>query len=138
MNSSSAQMGVTPATPAASANPIAAALARLARGAPTDLSALLHDVERHVLIDGTNVVAHCHCLTLDGNGRPRVESLVEAVAEHVLDYAIPRSEYRAAREEADRGGSSTKVVRLHTKAKKLFTDLVQSGEGRDGRSGGRC
>jgi hypothetical protein len=54
---------------------------------------------------------------------------VEAVAEHVLDYAIPRSEYRAARDEADRTGSSQKVVRLHTKARKLFTDLMQSGEG---------
>jgi hypothetical protein len=87
MSSSSAQMGVM----SASLKPIAAALARLARGAPTDLSALLHDVERHVVLEGTNVVAHCHCLTLDGNGRPRIESLVEAVAEHVLDYAIPRT-----------------------------------------------
>lgn len=94
-----------------------------------DLGALLHDVERHVVVDGTNITTHCHCLTLDGNGRPRIEDLVEAVAEHVLDYAIPRSEYRAAREEADRTGSSQKVVRLHTKARKLFTDLIQSGEG---------
>jgi hypothetical protein len=109
--------------------PLARALARLARGAPTDLSALLHDVERHVVVNGTNIIAHCHCLTLDGNGRPRIEDLVEAVAEHVLDYAIPRSEYRAAREEADRTGSSQKIVKLHTRARKLFTDLLQSGEG---------
>lgn len=108
---------------------LAAALARLARGTPTDLSALLHDVERHVVVDGTNITAHCHCLTLDGNGRPRIKDLVEAVAEHVLDYAIPRSEYRAAREEADLSGSSQKVVRLHTRARTLFTDLMKSGEG---------
>ncbi len=105
------------------------ALKRLARGTPTDLGALLYDVESHAVVAGTKVTAHCHCLQLDGNGRPRIETLVEAVAEHVLDYAIPRSEYRAAREEADRTGSSQKVVRLHTKARKLFTDLVQSGEG---------
>jgi len=109
--------------------PLAAALARLARGTPTDLAALLHDVERHVVVDGTNITAHCHCLTLDGNGRPRIEDLVATVAEHVLDYAIPRSEYRAAREEADRTGSSQKLVRLNTKAQKLFTDLLHSGEG---------
>jgi hypothetical protein len=82
-----------------------------------------------VTVDGTNITTHCHCLTLDGSGRPRIEDLVDAVAEHVLDYAIPRSEYRAAREEADRTGSSQKVVRLHTKAQNLFTDLIQSGEG---------
>jgi len=117
------------ATTTTTTEPLAAALARLARGAPTDLSALLHDVERHVVVDGTNITAHCHCLTLDGNGRPRIEDLVDAVAEHVLDYAIPRSEYHAAREEAARTGSSQKVVRLHTKARKLFTDLIQSGEG---------
>lgn len=109
--------------------PLAAALGRLARGTPTDLAALLHDVERHVVVDGTNITSHCHCLTLDGNGRPRVDDLVDAVAEHILDYAIPRNEYRAANEEATRTGSSQKVVRLHTKARKLFTDLVQSGEG---------
>jgi hypothetical protein len=104
-------------------------LKRLARGVSADLSALLYDIERHVLVQGTNVTIHCHCLQLDGNGRPRIQALVEAVAEHVLDYAIPRSEYRAAREEADKTGSSQKVVRLHTKARKLFTDLLQSGEG---------
>lgn len=111
------------------AEPLEEALKRLARGAPTDLAALLYDVERHVVVDGTSVTAHCHCLQLDGNGRPRIEALVEAVAEHVLDYAIPRTEYRAALEEAVRTGSSQKVVRLHTKARNLFTDLVKSGEG---------
>lgn len=109
--------------------PLADALARLARGAATDFSALLYDVERHVLVAGTNVTAHCHCLTLDGNGRPRIDGLVDAVAEHVLDYAIPRSEYRTACEESGRTGSSQQVVRLHTQARKLFTDLLQSGEG---------
>lgn len=109
--------------------PLAAVLDRLARGTPTDLCALLHDVERHVVVDGTKVTAHCHCVTLDGNGRPRIADLVEAVAEHVLDYAIPRSEYRAATEDAVRTGSSQKVVRLHTRARKLFTDLIKSGEG---------
>ncbi len=104
-------------------------LERLGRGAPSDLSALLHDVECHAVVDGTNITAHCHCLALDGNGRPRIEALVEAVAEHVLDYAIPRSEYRAVREEADRTGSSQKIVRLNTKARKLFTDQNPSGEG---------
>jgi hypothetical protein len=109
-------------------DPLAVALERLARGTPMDLGALLNDVERHAVIDGTSITAHCHCLTLDGNGRPRIEDLVEAVAEHVLDYAIPRSEYRTAHDEALRTGSSQKLVRLHIKARSLFTDLVQSGE----------
>jgi hypothetical protein len=111
------------------AEPLSQALQRLARGTERDIASLLHDVERHVVVDGTRITAHCHCLALDGNGRPRIADLVEVVAEHVLDYAIPRSEYRAAEEEKSRTGSSHKIVRLHNKARKLFTDLAQSGEG---------
>jgi hypothetical protein len=108
---------------------LAEALNRLARGSESDFSSLLHNVERHVIVDGTSIIAHCHCLTLDGNGRPRIEGLVECIAEHVLDYAIPRSEYRAAEDEKLRTGSTQKIVRLHTKARNLFTDLAKSGEG---------
>lgn len=105
------------------------ALRRLARGAPTDLIGLLHDVESHVRIDGTFVTAHCHCLKLDGNGRPRIEDLVKVIAEHVLDYAIPRSQIREAEEELQRNRSTQKIVRLADEARSLFTDLEQSGEG---------
>jgi len=109
--------------------PLVDALKHLARGTETDLSALLHDVERHIVIDGTNITTHCHCLTLDGNGRPRIADLVRVVAEHVLDYAIPRSEIQDAWSEIQKTGSSQKLVRLTTKARGLFTDLMQSGEG---------
>lgn len=105
------------------------ALKRLARGTPTDLNGLLHDVESHVTVDGTLVTAHCHCLKLDGNGRPRIEDLVKVIAEHAVDYAIPRSQIREAMEEFDRSQSTQKLVRLAGEARSLFTDLEQSGEG---------
>jgi hypothetical protein len=105
------------------------ALKRLARGTPTDLAGLLHNVESHVTVDGTLVTAHCHCLKLDGNGRPRTEDLVKVIAEHVLDYAIPRSHIRKADEEYQRSRSTQKLVRLADEARSLFTDLEQSGEG---------
>lgn len=106
-----------------------AALTRLARGDKTTLSALLHDVESHAVVEGTMVTAHCHCLKLDGNGRPRIADLVAGIAEHVLDYAIPRSQIREASEEFVRTKSTQKLVRLTNEAKELFTDLAQSGEG---------
>jgi hypothetical protein len=105
------------------------ALKRLARGTPTALGGLLHEVESHVTVDGTMVTAHCHCLKLDGNGRPRTEDLVKVIAEHVLDYAIPRSQIREADEEYQRSRSTQKLVRLTDEARSLFTDLEQSGEG---------
>lgn len=109
--------------------PFEEALTRLARGTPTALSGLLHDVESHVDVDGTKVTAHCHCLKLDGNGRPRTEDLVKVIAEHVLDYAIPRSQIREADEEYQKTRSTQKLLRLAGEAKSLFTDLEQSGEG---------
>ena len=47
-------------TPAAGpAEPLVEALSRLARGLPTDLIGLLHDVESHAVVDGTKV-SGCH------------------------------------------------------------------------------
>lgn len=133
MTASTDTMG-TCATPPASASttppePLAEALKRLARGTPTALAGLLHDVESHVIVDSTQVTAHCHCLKLDGNGRPRTEDLVKVIAEHVLDYAIPRSQISEAYEEYRRSHSTQKLMRLAVEARSLFTDLEQSGEG---------
>jgi hypothetical protein len=136
MTTSADAMG-TALTPSASTTtstsapqePIEEALKRLARRTPTALAGLLHDVESHVVVDGTQVTAHCHCLQLDGNGRPRTEDLVRVIAEHVLDYAIPRSQIREADEEYQRTKSTQKIVRLADEARSLFTDLEQSGEG---------
>jgi hypothetical protein len=105
------------------------ALARLARGEPQEISALLADVEVHTQIDGTRVVSHCHCIRLDGNGRPRVRDLVAAICEHVLDYAIPRSRIADAQAAMARHGASAPLARLYTEARRLFTDLTESGEG---------
>src|SRR5690606_34493587 len=97
--------------------PLEEALKRLARGTSTALGGLLHDVESHVTVDGTLVTAHCHCLKLDGNGRARTEDLVKVIAEHVLDYAIPRSHIREADEEFQRSRSTQKLVRLADEAR---------------------
>lgn len=115
--------------PATSQGPLADALSGLARGTATSLTGLLHDVESHVTVDGTLVTAHCHCLKLDGNGRPRVEGLVKVITEHVLDYAIPRTQIREAYEEFQKTRSTQKLVRLTEEARSLFTDLENSGEG---------
>jgi len=112
-----------------SIEPLEDALKSLARGTPTTLAGLLHDVESHVVVDGTKVTTHCHCLKLDGNGRPRIEDLVRVITEHVLDYAIPRSQIREADEEYQLTRSTQKFLRLASEAESLFTDLEQSGEG---------
>lgn len=108
---------------------IAEALKELARGTPTDLSGLLHDVESHAIVGGTKVTAHCHCIQLDAHGRPKTSHLVRAIATQVIDYAIPRSEIAKADDEFSKNKSTQGFVRLYDEARKLFTDLDKSGEG---------
>lgn len=103
-------------------------LADFARGDRVALSAFLQEVEVHASINDTDITCHCHSVALDGNGRPRVQDLIRFIAEHVLDYAIPRSEVDAAYARREKDGSSGAIVRLATRARQLFTDIDNSGE----------
>jgi len=108
---------------------LAEAMNRLARGQKEDLAALLTDVEVHSELTGTRVIFHFHCLRLDAQGEPRIRDLVRVICESVMDFAIPRKELTAAKEQVDRGGSSAGYVRLMKEATALFTDITQTGEG---------
>ena len=109
--------------------PIGVALLRRARGTVEELSALLHDVTTHAVVNSTRVTFHCHCLKFDGNGRPRVDDLVSAISDHILDFAVPRSAIAEAYAEYERTGATALLMRLRSEATSLFTDLKQSGEG---------
>lgn len=108
---------------------IAEALLKLARGTPGHLSSFLHCVEGHAEVDGTKIISHTHCLTLDGNGRPRIRDFIEQLVTHVLDYAIPRSDIANAEKQRAETGSTAGYLRLHNEARKLFTHLANTGEG---------
>ena len=108
---------------------LAKSLVRLARGEPADFSALLHDVEVHVTVDGTKVTCHCHSLTMDAAGRPRLADLTAALTHMALEFAIPRSQIEKAHEHYHRTHSPARMIGLHEQAKALFTDLAKSGEG---------
>jgi hypothetical protein len=109
--------------------PIGDGLLRLARGTTLDLASLLHDVEVHTKIEGTRVTFHCHSVKIDGNGRARVADLVAAIADHILDFAVPRSAIQEAKEILLTTKSTAPLMRLRQEAASLFTDLANSGEG---------
>jgi len=93
------------------------------------LSVYLQEVCFNTSITNTEAKVYCHCLKLDGNGRPRLKDLTRFVAEKIIDYSIPRSEINQAKKHFEQTGSTTKFVELHKKASKLFTSLQKSGEG---------
>ena len=98
-------------------------------GDPEQLDVHLQLVERDVEIEGCNLKLHCHCLTVDGNGRVKPHRLAEFMRDAIADYAIPRSKLDAARQRDFKYKSSSAVAALHHEAKNTFTDLRKTGEG---------
>lgn len=107
----------------------AADLASALTGDPEALEVHLMLVERDVVIDGHSVKIHCHCLTVDGNGRVQPHRLAEFMRNAVVDYAIPRSKLAVAKARDDKYNSTEAVTELVEQAKRSFTDLAKTGEG---------
>jgi hypothetical protein len=98
-------------------------------GDPESLDVHLELVERDVLIDGHSVKVHCHCLTVDGNGRVQPRRLAEFMRNAVADYAIPRSQLAKAKRRDEKYNSTEAVAELVEQARRSFTDLAKTGEG---------
>jgi len=86
-------------------------------------------VERDVAIEDSSIKVHCHCLTVDGNGRVQPHRLAEFMRNAVADYAIPRTVLAAAKARDARHNSTEAVTELVERAKRSFTDLARTGEG---------
>lgn len=98
-------------------------------GDPEALEVHLTLVERDVSIDGHLVKIHCHCLSVDGNGRVQPNRLAEFMRNAVADYAIPRSKLADAKKRDEKFNSTESVAELVERAKRSFTDLAKTGEG---------
>ncbi|MFD1766600.1 DUF1837 domain-containing protein [Sphingorhabdus buctiana] len=98
-------------------------------GDPEALEVHLELVERDVVLDGHLVKIHCHCLTVDANGRVEPHRLAEFMRNAVTTYAIPRARMAAAKARDEKYKSGEAVAALHEEAKRSFTDLARTGEG---------
>lgn len=81
------------------------------------------------MIEGQAVQIHCHCLTVDANGRVQPHRLAEFMRNAVADYAIPRAQISKAKERDSKFNSTEAVTALVEQARKSFTDLAKTGEG---------
>lgn len=98
-------------------------------GDPEALDVHLTLVNRDVLLDGHGVRIHCHCLTVDANGRLQPHRLAEFMRNAVVDYAIPASKLAEAKARDHKYNSTEAVAELIERAKRSFTDLANTGEG---------
>lgn len=104
-------------------------LSKIVSGDPEELDVHLQLVQRDVRLKDCVARLHCHCLTVDGNGRVKPERLAEFMRNSIIDYAIPRSRLDAARARDAKFKSGSAVAALHHEAIGTFTDLANTGEG---------
>jgi hypothetical protein len=105
------------------------ALRRALRGNSADLAAHLNVLDRDIAIGETKTRLHCYFLPVDGNGRVRFKPLAEFLRDRIVDYAIPRRTIEEALRVAQESGSTVPTSKLYERARQLFTDLAQTGEG---------
>lgn len=104
-------------------------LVKIVSGDPEELGVHLQLVQRDVLLKDCVARLHCHCLTVDGNGRVKPERLAEFMRNSIIDYAVPKSRLDDARARDARFKSGSSVAALHHEAIGTFTDLANTGEG---------
>jgi hypothetical protein len=104
-------------------------LSKYLRSSTTDIEAHLHVIDHDLHIENTRVKLHGYYISIDQYGRPRTKALAEFLRNQILDYAIPRYKISEARKRMDSTGSTAEFIRLENEAKKLFTNLKQTGEG---------
>lgn len=75
----------------------------------------------------TKIVVNCHHVALDGSGQPRLLDLTEALAEWMIDYAIPRRALLEIENDPDHV-RRRKTLALRNQAKNTFKKNGMSGE----------
>ncbi|HEJ8043928.1 HamA C-terminal domain-containing protein [Serratia bockelmannii] len=105
------------------------ALEKLVRDDGDTIYSYFQEIKSDYLIEGTSASCHFHCINLDGNGRPKVNALIQYLVGKVIDYAIPRKKINEAIKYQQDTGSTLKITKLFMQAMGLFTSLSNSGEG---------
>lgn len=93
------------------------------------LTVRIEEICSKISIEDTASKSYCYCIKSNSSWNPRVEDLADFVWDRILDYAIPKKEFDEAKEELEKTWSSAKFIELQRKAKSLFTDIKNTGEG---------
>jgi len=104
------------------------AIADLLRGTPSDLDAYLHLLDKKADFNGLRVNIHCHAILCNQQGA-RVNDLARTIAKRIVDYSIPRSEFKKAKELDEEFNTDVHSAELRMKARELFADVTKTGEG---------
>ncbi|AND37808.1 DUF1837 domain-containing protein [Cytobacillus oceanisediminis] len=104
-------------------------IASLLRGKGEELNSYLVQVESNQTVVGTKAITRCYMVKSNAQTMPRVEDLALRLADFMIDYAIPRSEIKKAKNLDSEENTTLHTSALARKARKLFTKLKKTGEG---------
>ena len=102
---------------------------KLIRGSKEELNAYLKQIICPTPIASTNSEIHGYMLRLDGNGRARTNDFAAFLSNKVIDYCIPPSQIKAAKEKDAKYNTTSNTLALGRMASDLFTSLPNTGEG---------
>lgn len=108
---------------------LAQRLGRLLRDDDGELDTFVEQIDASAVIEGTKTHISCNLIQLDGFGQPRVGDFAQWLSLGVLDYAIPRSQIKAAQERDQKFNTTRNINELQVKARALFNKLDKTGEG---------
>jgi len=109
--------------------PLQEAIRQLVRGSWADIESSLVTYGEPTTLTDTQSTVRCHFLRSNANGDPRLQTLVEQLADQIIDYCIPRKEIEAI-EKLPQNRKSTKYAHLYRESTGLFTQTqVTTGEG---------
>lgn len=100
----------------------------LVRGNHSNIEAYLREVCKNEHVDKTSADMHIYMLKLDGNKRPRINDFCNFLINRIVDYCIPPSEIRKAKEKDKEYNTTQHVVALCKRAERLFTSQENTGE----------
>ena len=88
----------------------------LIRGNPLSVDTYLREVCKNEHISDTKASMHIYMLKLDGNNRPRTCDFCDYLINRIVDYCIPPSEIRKAKEKDAEYNTAMKLCILQVQA----------------------
>lgn len=101
---------------------------KLKRTTEHGLSSFIETIEKDMPIDGTKTKGFLHILNRETNGKIRSGDLAEFISQMIVDYAIPRSEFKKAEAMNAKHNTTKYTLELQTKARGLFVNAQRTGE----------
>jgi hypothetical protein len=89
----------------------------------------LGKIESDEVIADTKITSHTYYIPFNKSKEPKIKEFIGDIVTGIIEYAIPRSKIKEAKDFDSKNGTSSEILKLFKEARSLFNDLDKSGEG---------